>query len=291
MKKKIFKLKNIFFVGILAAAILPMYSAIGITAPSRSGTVMTTQTNPDGSISVVPSQNLTAPVAPSVAQQQQGATATVAQTPTTTTAPVLGADVGQAAATLNAEFENPLDFNNVEEFLLHFLTYLQRIIVVLALVAVVVGAIMYITSGGDSGRVETAKSTVTSAMIGLAIAIAAPSFLREISIIMGWGNTADVCAQIADQAQKQACLEANGMVDGALSLTQIAMNLLRFLLSIVGVLSLIMLIIGGGMYVTSAGDEDRIDKGKNIIKYSIIGIIVALSSMVVLKQIAVLLAR
>jgi hypothetical protein len=44
------------------------------------------------------------------------------------------------------------------------------------------------------------------------------------------------------------------------------------------------------MYLTSAGDEDRIDDGKKIVKFSIIGIIVAFSAMLIVKQIAVLFA-
>lgn len=191
--------------------------------------------------------------------------------PTQTNPPAATGSV--AAPTTTATFENPLEFNTAEEFLTHFLTYIQRIIVILALVAMVVGALFYITSGGESGRIETAKSTITSAMIGLAIAIAAPSFLKEISVIMGWKDNPN-----------------SAVVSSALTLTQIATNVLTFLLSIIGVLSIIMMVLGGTMYVTSAGDEDGIDSAKGIVKYSVIGVIVALSSMILLKQIARLLS-
>ena len=50
-----------------------------------------------------------------------------------------------------------------------------------------------------------------------------------------------------------------------------------------------MMIVGGVMYLTSAGDEDRIDTAKKIILYSIIGIAVSLAALVIVRQIAALL--
>ena len=175
---------------------------------------------------------------------------------------------GSANPTSNVIITNPVEYNTVEEFLSRVLTRARQIIVVLSLVFILIGAIMYITSAGSPGMVEQAKKAITSALIGLAIGIAAPSFLKEIGTILGWQGV------------------NNSDVSGALTLSAIAMNVLNFLLGILGVLAMVMLVIGGIMYLTSAGDEDRIDKGKKIFTYSLIGIIVAMSSLVVVKQIA-----
>lgn len=160
-------------------------------------------------------------------------------------------------------FVNPLAFNTVDGFLTSILAYLQGVMGVIAVIAIVIGGIMYMTSAGDPGKVEKAKSTVTYAMIGLAIAIAAPSFISEIASILGWGG---------------------GGV--APTLTEIALSVLNFLLSMVGILAIIMLVVGGITYTTSAGDEDKIESGKKIVKFSIIGIIVALLALVMVSQIA-----
>ncbi len=145
---------------------------------------------------------------------------------------------------------------------------LRGIIVVLSLVFIVIGAVLYITSAGDEGRMKTAKGAITAAMIGLAIGIAAPSFLKEIGEVLGWQGVNSTPAS------------------SALTLSQIATNVLNFLLSIVGILALIMLVVGGIMYLTAAGDEDRADTAKKIVKWSIIGIAVALASLVIVGQIA-----
>lgn len=144
---------------------------------------------------------------------------------------------------------------------------LQSIIVLISLVFLVIGAVLYITSGGSEHQIERAKKAIYASMIGLAIGIAAPTFLKEIAAILGWGA---VPAQVA-QAQ---------------GLAAILTNLLNFLLGIVGVLALIALVVGAIMYLTAAGDENRIDTGKKIVRWAIWGIVIALASMVIVRQIA-----
>jgi len=178
------------------------------------------------------------------------------------------ADSAETPAASGAVFTNPLEFDTVEGFLTHFLSVLQKIIVILSLVFIIIGAIMYIVSAGNSGMAEKGKNTITSALVGLALGIAAPSFLKELSIILKWGGatTPEVAA--------------------ALTLTQIAMNVLNFLLAAVGILSILMMVLGGVMYLSSAGNEDLIDRGKEITKNALIGIIISFSAMVLVRQIA-----
>lgn len=185
---------------------------------------------------------------------------------------VLAQGTGGPTGTVPVAVTNPLSFTTVNELLGRILTFLQSFIVILALIFIVIGAFLYITSGGDSGRIETAKKCITAALIGLAIGIAAPAFLRQISDILGW--------------------TATGLPPGvgtSLTLIEIAGNILNFLLSVIGVVALIMLVVGAFMYLTAAGDEDRIDTGKKIVKYSIIGITIALAALVLVRQIAAFL--
>ena len=127
---------------------------------------------------------------------------------------------------------------------------------------------MILASAGSPETVEKGKKAITMALVGLALGIAAPSILKELAGILGW-NTG---------------VPAN--VTAAMTLSAIAVKTLNFLLGITGVLALIMLVIGAIMYLTSAGDETRIDSGKKIFKYSLLGLILVMSSMVIVKQIA-----
>ncbi|MFZ1627079.1 MAG: hypothetical protein WAT81_04720 [Candidatus Moraniibacteriota bacterium] len=163
---------------------------------------------------------------------------------------------------------NPVSFTTVDRLFTNILTWLQSFIVILALIFIVIGAFLYITSGGDSGRITTAKNCITATLIGLAIGIAAPAFLKEISAMLGWVAAPPVG------------------VGTSLTLIEIANNVLNFLLAIIGVVAIIMLVVGAFMYLTAAGDEDRIDTGKKIVKYSIIGITIALASLLLVRQVA-----
>jgi hypothetical protein len=172
------------------------------------------------------------------------------------------------AITKALDYINPLEFTNVEGLLGGILSAIQKIIVSLALVFIVIGAFLYITAGANPDNAENGKKAIVAALIGLAIGIAAPSLLKEIGNTIGWGDV------------------NSSAVGGALGLSDIAIRVLNFLLGIMGIVALIMLVIGAMIYLTSAGDDDRINKGKEIFKYSLIGILIAMASMVLVRQIA-----
>lgn len=55
-------------------------------------------------------------------------------------------------------------------------------------------------------------------------------------------------------------------------------NLVRILLWAIGIISVIMIIIGGIRYVMSQGDTSNVQQAKNTILYAVIGLVVALLS-------------
>lgn len=54
----------------------------------------------------------------------------------------------------------------------------------------------------------------------------------------------------------------------------IAISTVQWALGLLGLVSVIMIIAGGFMWMTSAGNETRITKGKEIIKWAIVGMMV-----------------
>ena len=165
-------------------------------------------------------------------------------------------------------FINPTDFTTVSGLLNKFLESMRGVVAVIAIIFIVLGGIMYMLAGGNEKMITRAKMCWTGAVIGLAIVLAAPSFLKEIMTILGSSINTD-----------------GNVTESTLTLAQIATNVLNLLLSIVGIIAIISLVVGGGMYLTAYGDEKRIDTGKKIVTYSIIGIIVALSAVVIIGEI------
>lgn len=60
------------------------------------------------------------------------------------------------------------------------------------------------------------------------------------------------------------------------SVDTLVKNIINILLWAIGIVSVIMLIIGGFRYVTSNGDSSQVTAAKNTIMYSVIGLIIAI---------------
>lgn len=167
-------------------------------------------------------------------------------------------------------YVNPLQFGDTGDLgqvLGSVLSAMQGIIVVLGIIFIIIGALIYITSGGNESRMTLGKTAITAALIGLALGIAAPSFLKEIAGVLGWGAI-------------------DAAIVAAPTLSSLALKVLNFLLSIIGVLAIIMLVIGGLIYLTAAGDENKAETGKKIVTYAVVGVGVALAALVIVTQVA-----
>jgi len=74
-----------------------------------------------------------------------------------------------------------------------------------------------------------------------------------------------------------------GMPDS--DINDVITNVLNWFLGFLAVLSILMIVIAGIMYITSGGDEGRVDKAKSWLTYSIIGLVVALLGFVIVKAV------
>ena len=71
---------------------------------------------------------------------------------------------------------------------------------------------------------------------------------------------------------------------------KIVENTLLWLLSVAGVITIFMLVVGGIMYMTAGGDEQKVTTAKKVVTWTIIGlglILISYSIMAVLDQILV----
>jgi type IV secretory pathway VirB2 component (pilin) len=164
----------------------------------------------------------------------------------------------------NTAISPPIVPRTLEELLLNILDYLKKLAGVIAVIFIVIGGIMYMLSSGNVQRTERAKKTVTYAIVGLVIVVAAPVFLKEILSITG----------------------SNISGSEGPTLHQIALNILNFLLSIAGLLSIISTLIGAIWILTAYGNVERIELGKKTVAYSIIGTAIAISSLIIAQQVA-----
>ena len=87
-------------------------------------------------------------------------------------------------------------------------------------------------------------------------------------------NSATAGAQV-DEINKGINAVGGSNGSATLQVDEIVLAVVNWLLFAVGVISVIMLIVGGIKYATSAGDSNKVTSAKNTIMYAIIGLAVA----------------
>ena len=83
--------------------------------------------------------------------------------------------------------------------------------------------------------------------------------------------------------QVAATLKAGGEVNipDELTADEILQNGLNIAYFLAGVIAVITIIVGGIMYATSSGDSGAVAKAKNLILYSVVGLILVLSAFAI----------
>jgi hypothetical protein len=69
------------------------------------------------------------------------------------------------------------------------------------------------------------------------------------------------------------------------SFRQLALTIVNFFLTFLGLIAVVMIIYGGFLYVSAAGNSEKIENAKKIIMYAVIGIIVILLSFAIVNTI------
>lgn len=125
----------------------------------------------------------------------------------------------------------------------------------LAMIYILIGAIRFSTSGGDPQGVASGRRTVIYALVGLVATMVAVT----VTAIVGGEATA-----IA--GQENPLFGEGGVIT----------VLVRWLQYIVGAASVFGIIYGAIRYITSAGQAQSAQAGRNAIIYSAVGIVVAM---------------
>ena len=103
--------------------------------------------------------------------------------------------------------------------------------------------------------------------------LAAVAVVPVVGVAIGL-NSATAGAQV-DEINKGIDAIGGSSSTATLQVDDIVLAVVNWLLFAVGVISVVMLIVGGIKYATSAGDSNKVTSAKNTIMYAIIGLAVA----------------
>ena len=79
--------------------------------------------------------------------------------------------------------------------------------------------------------------------------------------------------------------EVAAATGGETSLRQLALRIINYFLTFLGLLAVAMVIYGGVTYVTAAGEDEKLGNAKKIIMYALVGIIIVLISFAVVNTV------
>lgn len=76
-----------------------------------------------------------------------------------------------------------------------------------------------------------------------------------------------------------------GVISNAPNLSNVLLNVLDFVLSIVGIVAILSLALSGVLYLMSGGDSSQAKTAKQYAVASVIGLLIALGALIIVRQI------
>lgn len=146
--------------------------------------------------------------------------------------------------------QTPLDtgsLNTIVEFML-------KLAAGLAVFYILIAAVKFTYSGGNPSKISEAKKAIAIAIAGLIIAVSAYLIVALV-------------------VEKASGIDAGNPAFGPSGVITTLIDTTSY---VVGVMSVIMLIIGGFKYVTSGGNAQSAESAKSTVTYAIIGLIVGI---------------
>ncbi len=106
------------------------------------------------------------------------------------------------------------------------------------------------------------------------------------TIILGLASLLLIGVSATLAASSLVDTSAAGYANGDYKLEYIreyAIYIAKIILGLVGSLSLLAFVAGGTMFLISAGDQDKVKKGKEIITAAVVGLLITFSSVLIIN--------
>ncbi|MFA5926181.1 MAG: hypothetical protein WC831_04560 [Parcubacteria group bacterium] len=165
--------------------------------------------------------------------------------------------------------ENIQTVKTLDELLTSTSGYLNVVAGTIAVVFIIIGASFYaVAAFGKKDMTDLGRKIIIVAVGGFAVVVGAPVIYKEIMNILN-GDPSSVAESS--------------------SMAKILLRTLEGFAYLVGLYAIMGFLIGGITYFISFGDETRNERAKKILKFTLIGSLIAIGSMVIAKQIVTLL--
>lgn len=121
-------------------------------------------------------------------------------------------------------------------------------------------------------RIYLASAFTTLALVlGLGVSVLQPAMVAAAPV-----DVLDTCK--AKSSESKVC---KGV--GENDLYGLIKNIINLLLAVIGIVAVIMIIVGGIRYTTSAGDPGQTKNARDTIVYAVVGLVIAIMSYAIVN--------
>lgn len=179
------------------------------------------------------------------------------------------------------------DFGSIGEIISSLLTPIFTLAGMIALLFLIWGGIRYMTARGDPKIVDSARGTITSAVIGLLIVL----FSALIFYFIGGALKFDIFSGILSPPTVHAQVDIGRTVDlgggntiGFFSnIGQLFTNILYVFLAAAALVFLAMIVWGGLRYINAGGDPKNAESARSTLTNAGIGLLIVVLSLVIIE--------
>lgn len=130
----------------------------------------------------------------------------------------------------------------------------------LAVAMVIYGGYMYIMAQGDPSKAAKGQHTLTSAVIGVVIAMGASVIVNTLQLVLGLNN-----GTFLEESAVQSAVS----------------NAFSWAYAMAGLVAVVFIIKGGVEYMISRGDPGRVQKATRSLIYAVIGLVIVILAAVI----------
>ncbi len=184
-------------------------------------------------------------------------------------------------------------FSSLGDLITKLLPIIFGMVALLAVVIFSIGALRYLVSRGDEKAVDSARSTMTGAVVGLIIVLGAGATNGVLEAVFGQGIIGNNPFTQSPGANNSLHLEcAFKVTTGHCIGTQfptfgsLVTFILLLLLTVGGVAFFFILIWGGIRYMTARGDEKAVTAARNTLTNGAIGLLLMVAAIAIIRLVA-----
>jgi hypothetical protein len=171
-------------------------------------------------------------------------------------------------------------FHSIGEIITALIPYIFGLAAMLTLLILIWGGISYMISQGDPKHIESARRTITNAIIGLIIILS----VGIIFFIIGAVFKINILGQLVTPAYASIDIGHYFLLShDFVSLGAFLTNIVWFALIAAALIFFGMLVWGGITYLNAGGNEENVERARNTLLGTGIGILIVVASFVIIE--------